>query len=54
MTKDKLSLKTEFPNLPYLLDGDLVVSESEAIFVHLIVKANKPELMGLTNLTRFT
>ena len=48
-TKDKPALKTDFPNLPYLLDGDKVITESEAIAVHLVLKANRGDLLGTTN-----
>jgi glutathione S-transferase len=33
-------------NLPYLIDGDQVITESEAIIVHILHKANKTELLG--------
>ena len=42
----KQSGAMEFPNLPYLIDGDLTLTESEAIMAHLALKANKPELNG--------
>ena len=42
----KQSGAMEFPNLPYLIDGDLTLTESEAILAHLAIKANKPELNG--------
>lgn len=32
--------------LPYLVDGDKVISESDAIIVHVIHKAKKVELLG--------
>ena len=32
--------------LPYLLDGDKVITESDAIMVHLCHRAGRPELMG--------
>jgi len=35
-----------FPNLPYLIDGDLTLTESEAILAHLAIKAKKLELLG--------
>ena len=33
------------PNLPYLRDGDLLVSEHDAIFKHVLRKY-KPALLG--------
>jgi len=36
----------QFPNLPYLIDGDLTLTESEAILAYLAIKAKKPELTG--------
>ena len=47
--KDKANLKTNFPNLPYLIDGDKVITESEAISLHLILKANRTDLLGTTS-----
>eukprot|EP01016_Furgasonia_blochmanni_P041832 TRINITY_DN548_c0_g1_i1.p1 TRINITY_DN548_c0_g1~~TRINITY_DN548_c0_g1_i1.p1 ORF type:complete len:294 (-),score=55.74 TRINITY_DN548_c0_g1_i1:61-942(-) len=44
--KDKLALKSTFPNLPYLIDGNTVVTESEAIQVYLAHKAKKPDYAG--------
>lgn len=46
--KDKPALKTDFPNLPYLLDGDRCVTESEAIMIHVILKAKRGDLLGAT------
>ena len=34
--KDKQSLGFDFPNLPYLIDGDLKISESSAIERYVI------------------
>jgi len=42
----KETLNTLFPNLPYLIDGEITLTESEAIFTHLSLKAGKPELLG--------
>ncbi len=43
----KPSLKQlDFPNLPYLLDGDFSMTESTAIPIYLIHKAGKAELLG--------
>ena len=46
---NKDSLNTPFPNLPYLKDGDQIVTESEAIIVYVILKAGKDELLGRNN-----
>jgi len=32
--------------LPYLIDGDKVISESDAIAVYLCHKANRKDLLG--------
>ncbi len=37
----------DFPNLPYLIDDDLKISEAFAILRHLCRK-HKPELLGVT------
>ncbi|KAL4441121.1 hypothetical protein ABPG74_002071 [Tetrahymena malaccensis] len=43
---DKKELKTNFPNLPYLIDGDVVVTESKVIPIYLAKKFKKYELIG--------
>ena len=43
--KDKPALKMTLPNLPYLRDGSLEISEHDAIFRHVLRKY-KPELLG--------
>lgn len=45
---DKKKLPLAFPNLPYLIDGDVAISETDAIEVHLIYKAGNKELLGKT------
>jgi glutathione S-transferase len=45
--KDKPSLAMTLPNLPYLKDGALEISEHDAIFKHVLRKY-KPELLGST------
>ena len=45
-TQKKASANYNFPNLPYLVDGDKTITESEAILVHICLKAGKPELLG--------
>jgi len=44
--KPNLILKNPAINLPYLIDGDKVISESEAILVYLALKANRSDLVG--------
>ena len=44
--KDKATLKSDFPNLPYLIDGDKIITESEAIHVYLALKAERNDLLG--------
>jgi glutathione S-transferase len=46
---DKQTLKTDFPNLPYLLDGERVVTESDAIYHYVAFKAKRPELAVPSN-----
>lgn len=43
----KFTLGLDFPNLPYIMDGDLKMCESMNIYVYL-VKKYVPELMGKT------
>lgn len=47
--KDKSALKTNFPNLPYLLDGDKTLTESEAIMIYIVLKAKRADLLGITD-----
>src|SRR3990167_8890797 len=42
----KKSLPTDFPNLPYLIDGDFTITESSALPIYLAHKAGKPEFLG--------
>lgn len=44
--KPELHAKNPAINLPYLIDGDKVISQSDAIIVYLIHKANRLELLG--------
>eukprot|EP01017_Pseudomicrothorax_dubius_P029268 TRINITY_DN3540_c0_g1_i3.p1 TRINITY_DN3540_c0_g1~~TRINITY_DN3540_c0_g1_i3.p1 ORF type:complete len:203 (+),score=62.63 TRINITY_DN3540_c0_g1_i3:61-669(+) len=44
--RDKETLNTPFPNLPYLKKGDVVVAESEAVMIHAALLANRPDLLG--------
>ena len=45
--RDKPALTMTLPNLPYLKDGDVEISEHEVIFRHILRKY-KPELLGVT------
>lgn len=44
--KPKLILKNPAITLPYLQDGEKVVSESDAICIYVCFRAGKPELAG--------
>ena len=44
--KDKPSLNSDFPNLPYIKDGDRVVTESEACAMYLVQKSKRLDLLG--------
>jgi len=44
-TKDKFSLGLPFPNLPYLIDGDVKLTQSKAIIKYI---ARKHDLVGTT------
>lgn len=44
--RDKPELKTAFPNLPYLKDGDYVITESSAIIQYAALKTGNPDLLG--------
>jgi glutathione S-transferase len=44
--KDKQSLGLPFPNLPYLIDGNVKLTESEAISWYIIERSSKRELEG--------
>jgi len=46
---DKPQLRTDFPNLPYLKDGEEVITESDAIVQYICFKANRGDLVGETN-----
>ena len=47
--KDKLALDLDFPNLPYLIDGDMKLTESMNIMTYLPTKCKRPELFGKEN-----
>lgn len=44
--KDKQSLGFDFPNLPYLIDGDLKLTETTAIEKYIIERSGNTELLG--------
>lgn len=44
--KDKQTLGLDFPNLPYLIDGDVKLTESSAILDYVIHKTKQFELLG--------
>ena len=44
--KPALTLKNPALTLPYLIDGDKVISESDAICIYICHKAKKVELLG--------
>jgi len=44
--KDKHELKHPFPNLPYLRDGERIITETEAIYQYICKKANRKDLLG--------
>lgn len=50
--RDKLTLNTPFPNLPYIKDGDFILSESTAIIQYAALKTGNKDLIGKTELDR--
>jgi len=43
---EKFLVGLDFPNLPYLIDGDYKMSESKAIAYYIAAKANNTEILG--------
>ena len=39
--EDKQKLKLDFPDLPYLIDGDFKITESQAISAYIIERSKK-------------
>lgn len=48
--KAKLELKTPFPNLPYIQDGDLILTETLALIQYAAYKTGQKDLIGKTDL----
>ena len=44
--EDKFGLGFDFPNLPYIVDGDFKLTESIAIYKYIINKSGKTDLLG--------
>jgi len=44
--KDKQELNTDFPNLPYLIDGETTITEAKAIVKYIAIRANRRDLLG--------
>ena len=44
--KDKPQLKSDFPNLPNLQDGETVICETEAIAAYIAYKAKRLDMLG--------
>jgi len=45
--KDKFDLNLPFPNLPYIVDGNVFLTETNAIHQY-VARKYKPELLGKT------
>jgi glutathione S-transferase len=43
---DKNTIGFDFPNLPYLIDGDLKLTETRAIVLYIIRRSGHIELLG--------
>ena len=43
---DRPAIGFNFPNIPFLLDGDYKLTETGALPVYIALKAGKPELLG--------
>ena len=44
--KDKAALPTDFPNLPYIKDGDTVITESVAVLQYAAYKTGNKDILG--------
>lgn len=52
--RDKPTLTTPFPNLPYIKDGDYVLTEAAAILQYAALKTGKEELLGKNHVDSIT
>lgn len=52
--KDKAILNIPFPNLPYLIDGNLKLSETSALIRYIPRRWGHPELLGKTMVDQYT
>lgn len=43
---DKQALGLDFPNLPYLIEGNFKITETPAICTYIIDRSNRKELLG--------
>jgi len=43
---EKYTLGLDFPNLPYIIDGDKKIAETLALMHYIVIKGNKKELLG--------
>ena len=45
---DKIKMKAKNPaaNLPFLIDGDDIICETDAIMIYLVHKANRLDMLG--------
>lgn len=46
--EDKKNFGFDFPNIPYLIDGDFKLTESAAIMKYLVKRSGRNELLGKT------
>jgi len=49
---DRDTLGFDFPNLPYFIDGDTKITETNALIVHTVLKADRPDLLGTRNIQK--
>ena len=47
--KDKHSLGIDYPNLPYIIDGDRKITETNALIYHIPIRAGRKDLIGDTD-----